>query len=266
MATAKRSRIQVYLPPDLADEVRQLAHEEREAESQAAARLVKAGLAATKTGYNLGGVAFRTKDEIRAHVRAVRDATPLGARIEDPVVLALMSLHPDWEEKTRGGGWLGTALIHHPSRSTPSKEIAVCFDDSDKVVDISWSKLLPLLSRGESVVIPQDNRLQELRAAARQEIEGLIAPLRKPGHHVDHVYPATFDFLLWSWLTSHNLRVSDVPIGYAAPPDPGRYMANPAHAVSWINYHQRCGVLEVIPAKEHHSRTDRSNLDWTALL
>jgi hypothetical protein len=254
--------------------VRQLAHEEREAESQAAARLVKAGLAATKTGYNLGGVAFRTKDEIRARVRAVRDATPLGARIEDPVVLALMSLHPDWEEKTRGGGWLGTALIHHPSRSTPSKEIAVCFDDSDRVVDISWSKLLPLLSRGESVVIPQDDRLQELRAAARQEIECLLAPLRRPGYQVDHVYPVTFDFLLWSWLTANNLRVSDVSIGYEPSPGTGRYMSDPRQAESWINYHRRAGVLEVrragvlevIPAQEHHSRTDRSNLDWTALL
>lgn len=266
MTATKRSRIQVYLPPTVADVVRQRAQEEGRPESSEVTRLVKLGLEADSRHYTLGNKTFRTKEEIRAHIRAVRDTTPLGGRIEDPAVLALMALHPDWEDKTKGGGWLGTALIHHPSRLKPSKEIAVLFSDQNKVVDISWSRLLPLLRRGESIAVPQDDRLQELRAAARQEIECLIAPLRKPGHHVDHVYPATFDYLLWSWLTVNNLRISDVPIGYEPAPGTGRYMSDANQAESWINYHRSAGVLEVIPAKEHHGRTERSNIDWSDLL
>lgn len=148
MPTSKRSRIQVYLDPELAKIVRLRAQEEDRAESREITRLVKLGLEADVKNYKLGGAAFRTKADIQLHVRGVRDATPLGHPVEDEVVLALMQLHPDWETKTNGGGWLGTALIHHSSGATPTKELAVCFTDGLSPVSFNWTKLVGLLRRG----------------------------------------------------------------------------------------------------------------------
>ena len=148
MLTSKRNRIQVYLDPELAKTVRLRAQEDDRTESREIARLVKLGLEADVKNYVLGSVAFRTKADIQLHVRAVRDSTPLGHPVEDEVVLALMQLHPDWEAKTSGGGWLGTALIHHSSEATPTKELAVCFTGGLSPVSFNWTKLVDLLRRG----------------------------------------------------------------------------------------------------------------------
>lgn len=267
MPTSKRARVQTYLPPELAEAVRQRAIEEDRPESREIARLVQLGLEADAKAYTLGGRVFRTKADIQAHVRAVREATPLGERITDTAVLALLSLHPDWEEKTAGGGWIGTAMIHHPSQAKPSKQIAVLFHDSDKVVDISWARLIPLLQRGITPHLKSnDCGLQEFRLAARYEIEEQIKSLRSPGYSVDHVYPVTFEHLLYNWTTANKLRVSDVTIEYAAPPKTHRRFADRVLANSWQTYHKMYAVLECKTFKEHTACTQRSNIDWSDLL
>lgn len=267
MPTSKRARVQTYLPPELAEVVRQRAIEEDRPESREIARLVQLGLEADAKAYALGGRVFRTKADIQAHVRAVREATPLGERITDPAVLALLALHPDWEEKTAGGGWIGTAMIHHPSQSKPSKQIAVLFTDSDKVVDISWARLIPLLQRGATPHLKShDCSLQEFRSAARYEIEEQIKPMRRIGYAVDHVYPQTFEYLLYNWVAVNKLRVPDVAIEYAAPPKTHRRFVDRALAHSWQAYHQMYAVLECKRCGEHAACTQRSNIDWSDLL
>lgn len=149
MPTSKRSRIQAYLDPELAEAVRLRAREEDRAESREITRLVKLGLEADVKNYTLGGVLFRTKADIQLHVRGVRDSTPLGRRVEDAAVLALMQLHPEWEAMTRvTQGWLGTAMVRLSGRSTPSKELAVCFKDVLAPIPFNWTKLISLLRRG----------------------------------------------------------------------------------------------------------------------
>ena len=267
MPSAKRARIQAYLEPELADIIRKRAEEEDRPESREVTRLVRLGLEADAKHYVLGGRAFRTKADIQAHIRAVRDETPLGERIADVVVLDLLALHPEWDEKTAGGGWVGTALITHPAKRKATKEIAVLFTGESRVVDISWTKLLPFLQKGVNAPIAVwDSRLSELRLAARVEIEGQIKPLRKPGFAVDHVYPLTFEQLLYDWLSREELRIDNVPLRDGLGEDTGRQFLLPKQAESWRAFHKEHAELEAIPYEEHANRTGRAHIDWTPFL
>lgn len=267
MSSAKRARIQAYLEPELAEIIRKRAEEEDRPESREVTRLVRLGLEADAKNYVLGGRAFRTKADIQAHVRAVRDTTSLGERITDVVVLDLLALHPEWDEKTAGGGWVGTALIDHPAKRRPTKEIAILFTGEERVVDISWTKLLPFLQKGVNAPIAVwDSRLSELRLAARAEVEEQIKPLRKAGFAVDHVYPLTFEQLLHGWLSGEGLRVDDVPLRDGLGQDTGRQFLLPKQAESWQAFHQEHAELEVIPYEEHAKRTGRAHIDWTPFL
>ncbi len=267
MSSAKRARIQAYLEPELAEIIRKRAEEEDRPESREVTRLVRLGLEADAKNYVLGGKAFRTKADIQAHVRAVRDAAELGERLTDPVVLELLALHPEWEEKTAGGGWVGTALISHPAKRKATKEIAILFTGEQRVVDISWTKLLPFLQKGVNAPIAVwDSRLSELRLAARQEVEAQIQPLRKPGCAVDHVYPLTFEQLLYDWLSGEALRVDDVPLRDGVGQDTSRHFLKPEQAESWRDYHRLHALLDVISYEEHAKRTGRAHIDWTPFL
>lgn len=267
VSSTKRARIQAYLEPELAEIIRRRAEEEDRPESREVARLVQLGLEADAKHYVLGGKAFRTKADIQAHIRAVRDATPMGSEIGDSVVLALLQLHPEWHEKTEGGGWVGTALISHPAKSRPSKEIAILFTGQDKVVDISWTKLLPFLQKGINAPIAAwDSRLSELRLAARQEVEPQIAPLRRSGRAVDHVYPATFEQLLYGWISANGLKVEDVALFDEEGQDVGRRFSSTVQAEQWRAYHLEHAVLECVTYEEHAKRTGRAHIDWTPFL
>lgn len=217
--------------------------------------------------YLLGARDFRTKAKITDHVRAVRDSTPLGAPITDTAVLALLTLHPEWEEKTTGGGWLGTAMIQHPSQAKASKQIAVLFTGTDVVIDISWTCIVRMLRPGNPPRLSLvSDVLSEFRRAARYEIHSQIMPLRRVGYAVDHVYPKTFEQLLFDWVTANGLRVPDIKVGYAPEPQTHRFFADKALAASWQAYHAEQAVLEVIPVKEHNARTRRSTINWSPLL
>lgn len=149
MPTSKRNRIQAYLDPELAEAVRLRAQEEDRAESREISRLVKLGLEADAQTYSLGGVLFRTKADIQLHVSAVRGSAPLGQRVQDAAVLALVQLHPEWENMAQGTrGWLGTAMVRLAGKTTPSKELAVCFKGVFAPIPFNWTKLISLLRRG----------------------------------------------------------------------------------------------------------------------
>lgn len=263
----KRARIQTYLDPEIAELIRKRAEEEDRPESREVSRLVKLGLEADAKNYILGDRAFRTKADVAVHVRSVRDAAVLGEPVTDSAVLALLRLHPEWEEKTAGGGWVGTALIEHPAKLRATKEIAICFYGSDRVVDISWTKLIPLIRKGfNGPIASWDSRLSELRLAARQEVEEQVAPLRRKGCEVDHVYPLTFDRLLHDWLVSAHLVVDDVPVSSGTGTDTSRRFADVEQGRAWAAYHQAHAVLECLSYEEHAKRSSRAQLDWAPLL
>jgi hypothetical protein len=187
--------------------------------------------------------------------------------VRDEAVLALLKLHPEWEIKTAGGGWVGTAWIHHPAKKRPTKEITICFTGSDKVVDISWTKLIPLLQKGiEPVTQVYDDVLSELRAAARCEIEQQIAPLRKPGYEVHHEISCSFDQLLYEWLLSVELQPIDVVITWEQGAHTGRCFGDPAQAASWRAFHADRAQLRVVTKQEHASMPRATRPPWHRLM
>lgn len=220
--------------------------------------------------YCIANRAFPTKERLKEHIRAVRDRTGLGETITDPVVLTLLRLHPEWEQKSQGMTAVGTAMVKgHPS-ALPQKQIVLLRGD-DEPMDISWSKLVARLQPDGKLRHPTDGQeaLAELRVACRQLIEpqlAQLAPLRRPGLHVDHVYPLTFEQLLYNWVKRIvGLRVRDLKVTSTDGLTVVRRFVNQKHEDSWLLYHEWRADLEAITPEEH-ARRPVSRMNWEPLL
>lgn len=159
MPSTKRTRIQAYLDPELAERVRRRAREEDRAESREVVRLIRLGLEVDAQAFVLADKGFRTRADVATYVRSVCEATPIGTPVLDEAVLALVRLHPEWAASTSRGGWLSTTLVTRvvgPGSDGPGerKMFVIRFTDLTKgsmpsfeqrVID--WEHLLPLLSR-----------------------------------------------------------------------------------------------------------------------
>lgn len=220
--------------------------------------------------YRFAERVFPTKESIKDHIRRVRDQTPLGCAIDDEVVARLLRLHPQWDEKAVGMTAIGTAMVKgHPS-AFPQKQIVLLRGD-DEPMDISWAKLVARLQPDGSLRHPTDAReaLDELRKACRQLIEPQLAPLRRPGLHVDHVYPWTFERLLFDWVQRMRQRaglsVRDLKVVSNDGLNVVRRFENPEHARLWTFYHLiHCSLEAITP--EEHARRPVLRMDWDPLL
>jgi hypothetical protein len=220
--------------------------------------------------YRIAGRTFPTKESLKQHIRAVRDQTPLGGTTEDPVLLRLLSMHPQWADKSEGMTAVGTGMVKGTPYAPPQKQIVLLRGDREPM-DISWTKLVARLQPDGTLKHPTDAReaLDELRVACRQLIEPQLAGLRLPGMHVDHVYPNTFERLLFDWVSLmwdiREEKVPDLKVGSTDGLVVLRYFENPYHADSWANYHRLCSELEVITPEEH-ARRPVIQMDWEPLL
>ena len=94
--------------------------------------------------YRIAGRSFPTKESLKQHIRSVRDQTPLGGTTDDPVLLRLLSMHPQWAEKSEGMTAVGTAMVKGTPYAPPQKQIVLLRGDREPM-DISWSKLVARL-------------------------------------------------------------------------------------------------------------------------
>lgn len=216
--------------------------------------------------YLVAGRAFRTKGEITAHFRSVRDNTPLHGEIHDPVVRWFLVRHPQWEQKSRGMTAIGTALIKGSPAAPPRKEIAI-LRGPESPMDISWTKLVRRLQTDGTLAHPSEpeEALAELRIAARQETEDQRALLSRPGFHVDHAYPATFEQLLFDWFTGTGLALTDLTVKSNDGPVVLRWFENRSLASSWQEYHKKNAIL-VLRTPEEHAAQPQLRIDWSAYL
>lgn len=131
MPPNKKSRVQAYLEPELAEIIRNRAAEEGRPESREVSRLVRLGLEAELQLYRLGGVAFRTKADIQQYLAELRAQTRPGQVVSDAVLVDLAALHPLWDVQAAADG-LNT--IVRSSSATPfvlwlnGKAVAPDFD------------------------------------------------------------------------------------------------------------------------------------------
>jgi len=219
--------------------------------------------------YSLGGKAFPTKKAVTEHVRRVRESTDVGQAVTDPVVVDLLQKHPRWNEKTsNGAGFPGCAMLTFSSNLRPSKEIAILFADSRPAVDISWKKIVGRLNPDGTLrdQPAEKSHLEELREACRNAIRSQTLPLYREGHHVDHVFPKTFEVLLFMWVRKTGLKVTEIEIlDVAGTVELGKQLKSPALKQDWQNFHAENAELEVITHEEHWSRPTLT-VPWTPLL
>jgi hypothetical protein len=101
--------------------------------------------------------------------------------------------------------------------------------------------------------------LDELQKAARFSIESQLQPLRPPGVVIDHVFPWTFEQMLFDWFRAHPElhKISDARIIGNDGAEVVRSWSSTKLERDWIEYHHRYAQLE------HYKRTRRSHIDWT---
>ena len=218
------------------------------------------------TRYTVAGVPFPTKDAIRDHIRAVRDRTPLGAEIDDDVVLWLLHRHPQWDEKSQGMTFVGTAMIQGSPAAPARKEIAILRGDLAPM-DISWTKLLARLQRSGSLNHPSESEecLAELRIAGRQEVEDQLAPRRAAGLHLDHAHPMTYEQLLYDWVVQTGLNLQQIIVESNDGPVVKRWLRDRDLARSWQEHHQRHAVYELLTLAAHAAKP-QLRIDWSLYL
>ncbi len=216
------------------------------------------------TGYHLAGMFFATKNDLVLHIRAVRDATPLHAEIHDPVVLWLLHRHPQWDQKSVGMTAIGTAMIKGTPAAPSRKEIAI-LRNCQEAMDISWTKLVKRLQKDGTLKHPSDPQecLDELRIAARQEVESQLASRRAAGFHLDHAHPFTFEQLLHDWVAETSLRLDQIHVESNDGPVVKRWLRDRQLAAGWCEYHRQNAVL-VLRTPEEHAAQPQLRVDWNA--
>lgn len=215
--------------------------------------------------YRLGGTVFAGKESIRSHVRDVIYGSSLGDQVEDPVLIHLLSLHPDWPEKSRGMQRLVIGEIEIEAAKTKSKNVLI--EKLDGVMDISWRWPLDLL-KPDGTLREVDKRrdwLTKIKHAARGSIASQIATIQTDlGQEVDHVYPRTFDRLLFLFLKWWKTPLLDIEL---------EYVEGAVHAVKfadwevdtyWYMFHERVARLEAVDARVNR-QAPIYPVDWSRL-
>ena len=218
-----------------------------------------------RTGYILGEQMFGTKELIKEHIRAVRSATAMGERVVDHVTLSLLRLHPQWEEKTENMAFVTTAMIKGTPAAKPSKQIAILNKDKT-IMDISWAKLVARLQKDGSLKHPTNfwEAVDELKIAARQDVFSQIKKVSVEGMHVDHVYPNTFEQLLFDWVKSTSLSPLSIKVQANDGPVIERHIECLELRQSWQQWHQEHAVLEVVSPEDNLKRP-KVTVDWETL-
>lgn len=134
-------------------------------------------------------------------------------------------------------------------------------------MDISWAKLIPRLQKDGSLKQPprEQSCLDELRIAARQAIHPQLEHMLTKGMHVDHVYPKTFEKLLYDWVLHVGVRVSHIGVCSNNGTMVRRWFSDPCLQKSWELYHERNAVLKVLTPQEHAIQPVL-RVDWSELL
>lgn len=157
--------------------------------------------------YNIAGSTYKTKAAITAHCRAIIKGTATNERVapeDQGFLLDLLSYHTEWPSKA-GAGVTGitTMVSEHGTRC-----LNLIRADGTRV-DISYLHALKHLpSQKTATLLPQG--LIDFRNGARQAIKAQIDAFRAQyatacagqDMAVDHVYPKTFDALLFAFANS----------------------------------------------------------------
>lgn len=215
--------------------------------------------------YQLGGLPFQSKDTIRQYVRRFIASQPIGAPVADPVLIDLLQKHPNWQSKSSGMTGLVIGEIEVAHASTKCKTVVIAKTGGH--VDITWSRLIDRLQHDGSLrqVDERGENLFKIKVAARAAIQHQILKVDKmPGDHIDHVYPRTFDRLLFLFLKWWGVPIADIKVS-----DPTGLKVQPAFKcwdleTNWQIFHGKIARLRAVPAAVNMAAPVYP-VDWSVL-
>lgn len=217
---------------------------------------------ATKLPYLLGGMEFATKDQVRAHVRAVLAATPNGSVVTDPAVLAVLAAHPFWHERVIGLSHVtaGLATFH----GTASR----CF------MTVRFGRLEPITPKHSIARLlpggqlkPFDYKADQLArvlAAARSAVvDQVLALAAPPGCEVDHAPPNTFAVLFREFVRREGMCLWQYEVlGGGEGVEVRREFADKGLSARWQQFHHENATLRVL-TKQQHLQVPVTQVDWS---
>lgn len=216
--------------------------------------------------YRLGGQSFQSKDSIKKYVQNVIKSHSIGQTIDDAVVAELLSLHPDWQQKSKGMKrlYLGRMYVEHAR--VYSSNVMIERDDCPNGMDISWNYCIKdCLNRNPlTPKLLLDDHIAKVRAGARGAILDQIEPYRVNGMHVDHQYPRTFSRLLFLFMKLHRLRFVDIPVAGTAGPNAGIKWSDNTQLRNWQAFHRRFAKLRALTPSENQCQPTYP-IDWSSL-
>ena len=200
--------------------------------------------------YQLGGATFTTKDQIRQYVRSYIAGSGIGQFVNDPVILHLLSIHPEWHIKSAGMISLVIGQISIPHANTSSKNVLIATPDGQ--VDISLRWCIDLLQRDGTARVYDKRRdhLTKVKGAARTAIgDQILAVAKLPGEEIDHIYPRTFDRLLYLFLKWWGQSVMEIQIDDSPGAVIKQSFADWEIDMQWQLFHKAVAKLRAVPAE-----------------
>ena len=213
--------------------------------------------------YQLGGMTFKTIENVRLYARAIKEkyAGPVMRLVIEPEYFRFMAdllrWHPNPGPKI-GPGIETFWVVPDKERGCRTYHFAV------RRIDGSFSHFSfnTCLNRR---LVPQELRIKSaLRQAINPQIEHyrntnlvsdvtlcpLTGELLTLGNcHVDHVPPRTFEWLVEKWLEWNELRLDQVEIYEAVPNEAIYEMADADQQASWGEHHRLHANLRLLSVR-----------------
>ena len=215
--------------------------------------------------YTIAGQTYPTKQAVTQRCRDILNGTRCNQIVEDQAdeefLLDLFSYHTEWPTK-QGLGVAGITV-----QDTGHGTHCFWLNRTDgQLIDISFAHAVKHLpSAKTATLIPQG--LIDFKNGARQAIKDQIVAFRQanPGItigaiHVDHVYPRTFDALLFGFCLEY--FVNPLTVEVVEQDGCQHYITDTTIRQTWQAYHQRYAKLQVVP-KQVNLSAQKSRIDWS---
>lgn len=221
-----------------------------------------------RPSYQIAGQDYSSKQAITTRCQEIVRAVKDGERVPDAeqdFLLDLLRHHTEWDSKSAGGvSGITTQTTAHGTRCL------VLIKSDGWQEDISYVHAIKHLSTaGTADLLPQG--LIDFRNGARQAIKPQIDAFRKscddhtPAHktEVDHVYPATFDALLFRFCAKHHLN----PVQVVVRELPGciPHIEDDWVRTEWQDYHAEHSKLSLV-LKSVNAALPKPTFPWRDLI
>lgn len=214
--------------------------------------------------YTIAGQTYPTKQDVTVRCRSILAATPNGGVVgfdDSAFLLDLFSHHTEWSEKCGPGiTSMTTMTTDHGTRCFRLHRV------DGEIIDISFMHAIKHLpTKRSKALVPQP--LIDFKNGARMAIKDQIEDFRQASPfavtvnmHVDHVYPRTFDALLFGFCMENKvnpLRVDVIELNQCI-----HHIIDDATREAWQRYHKRWANLAVVSGTDN-LKAPKSRLDWS---